>query len=171
MTAETDSVPAGRFAAFGNRGYRYYWAATVLNELAIQIQTTAVGWYIYDLTRNHLDLGLVGLLQFFPALLLVLVIGSMADRFPRRAILAMRLLAEAVTAGLLLAFTLIGFGSPLPIFAAITLFGVTRAFYNPARQSIVPTLVPRSQLANAIGANTTANQFAINCGPVAGGLL
>ncbi|TGD62091.1 MFS transporter [Tabrizicola sp. WMC-M-20] len=171
MTAETDSVPAGRFAAFGNRGYRYFWAATVLNGFAIQIQTVAVGWYIYDLTRNPLDLGLVGLSQFLPALLLVLVTGSVADRFPRRTILAMCLLAEAVTAGLLLAITLIGFGSPLPIFAAISLFGVARAFYNPARQSIVPNLVPRSQLANAIGANTTANQFAIICGPVAGGLL
>lgn len=171
MTDDTYTAPAGRFAAFSNRGYRFYWAALVLNGFAIQIQTVAVGWYIYDLTRNPLDLGLVGLSQFLPALLLVLVTGSVADRFARRTILASCLLAEAVTAALLLAITLNGFPSPLPIFAAISLFGVARAFYNPARQAIVPNLVPRSQLANAIGANTTANQFATICGPVAGGML
>ena len=166
-----DVAPAGRFAAFGSRGYRYYWAALVLNGFAIQIQTVAVGWYIYDLTRNPLDLGLVGLSQFLPGLLLVLVTGSVADRFPRRTIIALCLVAEVITAAALLTIILIGFSSPLPIFATMALFGVARAFYNPARQSIVPSLVAKSQLANAIAANTTVNQFTTICGPVAGGLL
>lgn len=166
-----NTAPEGRFAAFQSRGYRFYWAAMVLNGFAIQIQTVAVGWYLYDLTRNPLDLGLVGLSQFLPALLLVLVTGSIADRFSRRSIMAVCLVAEAVTASLLLGISLMGFASPLPIFAAIALFGVARGFYNPARQSIVPNLVPKSQLANAIGANATANQFATICGPVAGGFL
>lgn len=166
-----NTVPEGRFAAFQNRAYRFYWAALVLNGFAIQIQTVAVGWYVYDLTRNPLDLGLVGLSQFLPALLLVLITGSVADRFSRRTIIAVCLVAEAVTASFLLAISQMGFASPLPIFAAIALFGVARAFYNPARQSIVPNLVPKSQLANAIGAIATANQFATICGPVAGGFL
>ncbi|MFN4129859.1 MAG: MFS transporter [Paracoccaceae bacterium] len=168
---DVDAQPEGRFAAFGNRGYRFYFAMLILNGFAVQIQTVAVGWYIYDLTRNPLDLGLVGLSQFLPALVLVLVTGSVADSFPRRTIISLCLLAEAFTAAMLLAITLVGSSNPWPIFVVMSLFGCARAFYNPARQSIVPNLVPRSQLANAIGANTTANQIATICGPVAGGLL
>ena len=171
MTQEAAQAPAGRFAAFASPGYRAFWTALMLNGFAVQIQTVAVGWYVYDLTGNALDLGLVGLSQFAPALLLVLVTGSVADRFSRRTIMSVSLLAEAVTAAILLAVTLLGLATPLPIFAAMALFGVARAFYNPARQSIIPNLVPNTHLANAIAANATANQFATICGPVLGGFL
>lgn len=171
MLDDDTKTPAGRFAAFSSPGYRAYWIALMLNGFAVQIQTVAVGWYVYDLTANPLDLGLVGLSQFAPALLLVLVTGSVADRFSRRGIMAVSLAAEAVTAGVLLTVTTLGLATPLPIFFAMALFGVARAFYNPARQSIVPNLVPGAHLANAIAANSTASQFATICGPVAGGLL
>lgn len=171
MTQDTAQAPAGRLAAFASPGYRAYWTALMLNGFAVQIQTVAIGWYLYDLTGNPLDLGLLGLSQFAPALLLVLVTGSVADRFSRRTIMSVSLVAEAVTAAVLLLVTLLGLATPLPIFAAMALFGVARAFYNPARQSIVPNLVPNAHLANAIAANSTINQFATICGPVLGGVL
>src|SRR5690554_1643391 len=136
MLDDDAKTPAGRFAAFSSPGYRAYWIALMLNGFAVQIQTVAVGWYVYDLTANPLDLGLVGLSQFAPALLLVLVTGSVADRFSRRGIMAVSLAAEAVTAGVLLTVIALGLATPLPIFFAMALFGVARAFYNPARQSI-----------------------------------
>lgn len=171
VVTASDRQPAGRLAAFSSRGYRFYWFALILNGFAVQIQTVAVGWYIYDLTRNPLDLGIVGLSQFMPALLLVLVTGQVADRFSRRSIMGVCIAAEAIVAALLLLAALLGLASPLPIFVIIALFGVARAFYNPARQSIVPNLVPPAHLPNAIAANSTGNQFATICGPVAGGLL
>lgn len=169
---ETETpVPAGRFAAFRNPGFAAYWAALVLTGFAVQIQTVAVGWYVYDLTRNPFDLGLVGLSQFLPALVLVLVTGQVADRFPRRAVMGVCLLAMALASVGLLAVTALRLPVVWPIFLALGIFGAARAFYNPARQSILPNLVPRHHLANAIAVNATSNQVAFICGPVAGGFL
>lgn len=171
MASGPDAAPEGRFAAFSIGGFRAYWMANTLSGFALQIQTVAVGWYVYDLTRNPLDLGLVGLSQFLPALLLVFVTGSVADRFARRTIMAVCLGLMALTALMLLGVTALGVQGAAPVFVILALFGVARAFYNPARQSIVSNLVPRSQLANAIAAVATAQQFATICGPVAGGFL
>lgn len=161
----------GRWAdAFRNPGFPSYWVALVASGFAIQIQTVAVGWQVYDLTRDPLDLGLVGLSQFLPAILLVLVTGTVADRFPRRAIMAVCLGVMALGAAGLMALTR-GGGDVGAIFALIVVFGAARAFFNPARQSIVPNLVPGPGLSNAIAVNTSGSQIATICGPVAGGLL
>lgn len=169
MTAAEDG--GGRFAAFRSPGFLAYWAAIMLTGFAVQIQTVSVGWYVYDLTRNPFDLGLVGLSQFLPALLLVVVTGSTADRFSRRGIMAVCLVAMALVAVTLLFVTRHGYTEVWPVFAAISLYGVARAFYNPARQSLVPNLVPAKHLSTAIAANSTGNQMATICGPALGGLL
>jgi MFS family permease len=162
----------GRWAdAFRNPGFPSYWVALVAAGFAIQIQTVAVGWQVYDMTRDPLDLGLVGLSQFLPALLLVVVTGTVADRFPRRAIMSVCLGVMAVVAAGLMALTRSDVPEVGHVFALMALFGAARAFYNPARQSIVPNLVPPAGLANAVAVNANANQIAIICGPVAGGLL
>ena len=93
------------------RAFMIYWLSRLAASFAVQIQTVAVGWQVYDLTRDPLDLGLVGLSQFLPALLLVLVTGAVADRFRRRTIMAVCLAIEALCAVALLAFTLIGIES------------------------------------------------------------
>ena len=91
MIPEADrAAPAAssRWAAFRNKAFMRYWIARLLAGFAVQIQTVAVGWQVYDITRNPLDLGFVGLSQFAPALALVLVTGAVADRFRRRSIMA-----------------------------------------------------------------------------------
>ena len=76
-----------RFAAFRHRAFTFYFAARFLSTFALQIISVSVGWQIYDLTRDPFDLGLVGLIQFLPALVLILFTGAAADRFGRRTIM------------------------------------------------------------------------------------
>lgn len=163
--------PASRFAAFKHKSFALYWAARVSSTFAVQIVSVSVAWQVYDITRNPLDLGLVGLLQFMPALLLVFVTGTASDRYRRRTIIAISLVVEALCALFLVAFTLSGAGTVLPIFAVLLVFGTARAFFNPAQGSLVVNLVPQQELANAIAWNSSAWQVAAITGPVAGGLL
>ncbi len=171
MTAAGQSRWENALVAFRNPGFPSYWAALLCNGFAVQIQTVAVGWLVYDLTRDPLDLGFVGLSQFAPALLLVLVTGAVADRFSRRRIMSLCLLVMGLCAGGLLLLTARGVPNVGYIFALLAVFGAARAFYNPARQSIVPNLVPPAQLSNAIAVNSSGAHIGTICGPVAGGLL
>ena len=87
-----------RYAAFRNRRFLRYWLSRFFAAFAVQIVSVSVGWQIYDLTRNPLDLGLVGLCQFLPALLLVLVTGTVADRYSRRWIMGLSVIVEGMGA-------------------------------------------------------------------------
>src|SRR5215207_1927262 len=98
------AMPNSRWVPFRNPGFSQYWIALLASGFAVQIQTVAVGWQVYDLTRDPLDLGLIGLSQFLPALVLVLVTGTASDRFKRRNIMAACLGAEALCAFGLLTF-------------------------------------------------------------------
>lgn len=160
-----------RFAAFRNRRFLYYWLARFAATFAIQIVIVSVGWQIYDLTRDPLDLGLVGLCQFAPALLLVLVTGAAADRYSRRGIMAAGIAVEGIGTLVLLYVTYHGLTEPVPIFLILIVFGIARAFFGPASQSLVVNLVTKDELANAIAWNSSSWQIAAIVGPVAGGLL
>jgi MFS family permease len=172
MTISPAATPADdRFAAFRHKAYARYFVARFLSYFALQIVIVAVGWQIYDLTRDPFDLGLVGLIQFAPALLLMLVTGSVADRFSRRGII---LGCDIVEAGCVLALALMtwhGLFSPLPIFAVLLVMGIARAFLGPASQALAPNLVPAKDLPNAVAWNSSAWQTAGVVGPVVGGLL
>lgn len=157
--------------AFQDAGFRNYWIALICTGFAVQIQTVAVGWQVYDLTRNTFDLGLIGLSHFAPALLLVFVTGTVADRFSRRWIIGINLCVMATGATGLLLLTTSGIPHVGFIFLLMAVFGTARAFYNPARQSIVPNLVPPNHLAQAIATTSSGAQISTICGPVAGGLL
>jgi len=170
MTSQTRTPPEQRYAAFRHRPFLSYWSARFLTTFATQIVSVAVGWQIYDLTRDPFDLGLVGIVQFLPALLLVLVTGVVADRFGRRLIMALAILVEALCATTLLLIVWRG-GGPLPIFAVLAIFGIARAFFGPASSSLFANLVPAEDFANAIAWNSSAWQMATIVGPVAGGLL
>lgn len=137
----------------------------------MQIVSVSVGWQIYDQTRDAFNLGMVGLMQFLPALLLVLVTGAAADRFGRRLIMGLSLVLEAVVTGLLLSLTLTGLFEPATVFACLLLFGIARAFLGPSSASLVVNLVPTEDFANAVSWNSSAWQVATIVGPVAGGLL
>lgn len=164
-------TPDARFAAFRHGAFLRYWLSRFFGTFATQIVSVAVGWQIYDLTRDPFDLGLVGIVQFAPSLLLVLVTGAVADRWGRRLIMGSSALLEALCAGALLALVLADAISPGPIFATLAVFGVGRAFFGPAAASLVANLVPERDFANAVAWNSSAWQTATIVGPVAGGLL
>jgi len=171
MSAADRGDAASRWLAFSNPGFARYWIALLCANFSVQIQTVAVGWQVYDITRDPLDLGLVGLSQFLPSLALVLVTGAVADRYPRKVIIALCLILEALCAAGLLALTLAGSTDVRMVFAILVLFGTARAFFNPARQSIVSNLVPAAHLPNAITQATTAFHVSTIAGPMLGGLL
>jgi MFS family permease len=159
MTPEPHAPPDRRYAAFRHKPFLSYWAARFLATFATQIVSVAVGWQVYDLTRDPFDLGLVGIVQFLPSLLLVLITGVVADRFGRRLIMALMVLLEAICALALLLLTLRGLSGPGLIFGVLAMFGIARAFFGPAAASLFANLVPPEDFGNAI------------VGPVAGGLL
>jgi MFS family permease len=157
--------------AFQHRGFLFYWLSRLCATFAVNIVSVSVGWQVYDMTRDPFDLGLIGLVQFLPALLLVLVTGSVADRFNRRMIMALCLAGEALCVLALLIFTISGSSQVWIVFAVLLVFGVVRAFMGPAQQSLAPNLVPPEDLASAIAWNSSAWQIATIVGPVTGGLL
>lgn len=163
--------PLQHAQAFRHRSFRDYWVARFCATFAVQILSVAVAWQVYDLTRDPFDLGLIGLVQFLPLLLLVLVTGSVADRYGHRRVMSCAIALEVVSAALILLVAGLGHGSMLPILAALTLLGIARAFFGPASQSLVVSLVPREDFANAVAWNSSAWQIATIVGPVAGGLL
>ena len=168
---EQPSREESRWPAFAFPAFRYYWFGSFASVFAVQITSVAIGWQVYDITRDPLDLGLVGLTQFLPSLLLVLVTGQAADRFGRRNIMAASIAVEAFCVAVLVWLTLRGLDSVAPIFAILLLFGIARAFYGPAASSLVANLVPTKELAGAVALNTASRQIATIVGPVAGGLL
>src|SRR5262245_8892840 len=170
MTTEVVSVDQ-RYAAFRHSAFLRYWVSRFLATFAAQVVSVAVGWQVYDLTRDPFDLGLVGILQFVPSLLLVLVTGTAADRFGRRLIMGISSLVEAACSLALLVLVLQGLSGPGPVFAVLAVFGVARAFFSPASGALVANLVPPEDFANAVAWNSSAWQTATIVGPVAGGLL
>lgn len=164
--------PTGdRFAAFRHSSYTRFFFARFLLSFSQQIVSVAVGWQMYDQTGSAIYLGLIGLVQFLPSLLLVLVTGSVADRHNRRAIAALCSLVSALCTIALLAMTATGTFQPIPVFGVLLIFGIERAFMSPAVQSLAPNLVPEKDLSNAIAWNSSSWQLAAITGPVLGGLL
>lgn len=151
--------------------FRYYLGARFLTTVAVQMQSVAIGWQVYGITGDPLDLGLIGLAQFLPFVVLVLPAGQVADRFNRRTILALCYMAEAACALLLLVFTVAGTNEVWPVFAILVIFGVARAFAMPSSQAITPNLVPRSAFPNAVAINSSSSHIATIGGPALGGVL
>jgi MFS family permease len=158
-------------AALRHPGFAGFLTARFLAVFAIQIQTVAVGWQVYAIRHNLLDLGLVGLSQFLPFIPLALVAGHVADRFNRRRILALCYAVQALCALMLFTFTLRGLAVVWPVFVVMGTFGIARAFGMPASQAIVPNLVPAESFGNAVALNSSAFQVATIAGPTLGGLL
>lgn len=156
---------------FQSRDFSLYLGARFLSALAIQVQNVAVGWLVYDLTRDPLALGLVGLAVFLPAVTLALVTGHVADRHDRRRILAVCYAVTCLTAVGLLACAWAGTRQVGLLYGLLLVFGTSRAFANPAGQALVPNLVPPQHLGTAIAWNSTAWQTATIAGPALGGLL
>ena len=135
----------------------------------MQILSAAVAWRVYELTRDPLSLGLVGLAQFGPMFALTLYAGDVADRFPRRLILSASYAVEALCAGLFMAITWAGVNDVNAYFAILALFGCARAFSAPASQSFLPQIVSSDMLPRAISISSSVMQVAVISGPAIGG--
>jgi MFS family permease len=146
-------------------------AARFLAVVSSEMISVAVGWQIYALTHRPLDLGLAGLAQFAPGVLLFLIAGHTADRYPRQAILKVCYGGYALCAVALLGFSLHGIATVWPIYAVLLTNGTVRAFQGPAGQSFLPQLVAPQDFPNAVTWGSSFFQTATILGPVAGGLI
>lgn len=138
--------------------------------VATQMQAVVVAWQVYDQTRDAMALAYVGLAQFLPMLLLLMPAGDLIDRFDRRRILALSWAMGAVCSGLLWWLS-DGSAGVTGIYAVLVLYGCSRAFSGPAMQSLLPQIVPRAQLAQAIAANSMLMRASTIGGPILGGFL
>lgn len=154
-----------------NTGYGSFLSALFCNGLAMQIQTVAVGWQLYEMTGDPMDLGYIGLSQFAPAFALFLVTGAAADRFPRRVLMAGCLAVMGIVSACFLALTWSGYLTPGYVFVLSGIFGLTRAFYNPVRQSLATNMVVAADLPKAMAINSSSFKIAMVLGPVLGGVL
>jgi len=146
-----------------------HWFARVIGTLANQMLMVALAWQMYDLTNSAWDLGLVGLLQFIPALLLTLPAGHFADRYHRGHIISICILSQAAVAAVLWWGTQEDWVNRELIFALSVILGAARAFQMPAQQAIAPALVKESLLQKAVAMSTSGMQVAIIGGPALGG--
>jgi MFS family permease len=153
------------------RDFTVYAAARFCTSLAWEMLGVAVGWQVYQLTRNPLDLGFVGLAQFLPFVLLVLPAGYVADHADRRLVLVGAYGTQGICAGVLLWFTLSGATQVWPVFVAMTLFGAGRAFSMPASQAMTPNLVPPEVFPKAVAFYSVLLEIATIVGPSLGGVL
>ena len=147
------------------------WCSRILSNVAFNMLGVAVGWQLYALTGSALDLGLVGLAQFAPIVLLTLVVGQVADRYDRRLIAAICQLVLAGAAAVLVEGSAHGWLSSTSIFAIVALIGAARAFENPTTTALVSDIVPRARVSRAMAWLVSATQTARIVGPALGGFL
>jgi MFS family permease len=148
-----------------------FWYARVAGTMGNQMLMVAVGWQMYDLTNSAWDLGLVGLFQFLPALLLTLVAGHVADQFDRSRVLAMCMGTQVVIALVLALATAQSWATRELLFVLSVALGCAKAFQMPAQQALVPLLVPSPMLARALAFSSAGMQAAIIGGPALGGFI
>src|SRR5271169_2369469 len=174
MAAPKDSRVAGNIA-FTYPDFTVYELARFLIVVALEMQSVAVGWQVYEITKRPLDLGLVGLAQFLPGILLFLVTGHLADRFDRRKLLMLCYCAYALCSGLLWMIALRGAHGLNPevysIYAVLVLVGAAHSLSGPVSRALLPQLVPEEHFPNAVAWNASVMQGATILGPAVGGLI
>ena len=153
------------------RPFVLFWLTRVSTTIGYQMMALVIGWQLYQLTNSALDLGLVGLIQFVPAVILTLLIGHAADRYDRRLIIRAAQATYALAAVLITVALLLHALSRDLLFGVVFLIGSARAFEVPTGSALVPALVPAPLIPRAVGAWTSANQVAVICGPALGGLI
>ena len=170
-SAQTAAPWLASLAVLRHAQFARFAICRFMTTLSWQMLAVAVGWHVYALTHDPLALGLVGLSEFLPFLLLVMLGGHVADHADRRDVLVIAWSIEALCIGVLLWLTLAGGQAVWPIYLVIVAFGSTRAFYAPAMQALTPTLVPREEFPHAVALNSTLFQTASISGPAVGGAL
>jgi MFS family permease len=163
--------PIDTKSVFREPQYARFWFARICSTVSFQMAAVAVGWQVYALTHSTFALGMVGLVQFLPMLLLTLVVGQVADRFNRKTIISICQVVEGSTLALLAAGSYLHRLHPVGIYCAVAAIGASRAFESPSTQALVPGLVEDAKVPQAIAWSASANQTASIVGPALGGLL
>ena len=156
---------------YRRRDLSLFVGSRFLSTCAMQVQSVAIGWQIYDMMRTPLALGLVGLCQFLPMFLLTLPAGEIIDRFNQRRIYALAAGLQACCSALFLILTLFVPHRALFFYLVLILFGAARGFAGPSGQSLLPFLVEQARLPRAISINSSVFTAAVIAGPALGGFL
>ena len=170
MATATDPRLAGR-VAFTYPDFTVYAVARFCIVAALEMQSVAVGWQVYEITKRPLDLGLVGLAQFLPGIVFFLAAGHAADHFDRRKLLNWCYAGFALCFGLLWYTSVSGKGSVRAIYVILVLLGTVRSFNSTASRALLPQLLPEEHFANAVAWNASVFQVATILGPSLGGLV
>jgi MFS family permease len=168
MTEDSVSAPP---SLLHHRGYIQFLYVRVAASIALQIQAVAVGWQMYALTNSPFQLGLIGLVQFVPAVGLFLATGHAADRYDRRLITSIAQIAEAIAVAVLAFAVGAGQLTPSLLLTMAFIIGIGRAFEQPSLQTALPNIVTADMLPRAIAGSTSASQIAVVAGPALGGIL
>jgi MFS family permease len=155
---------------FGELLWRFL-LARLLSQMAWQMQSVAIGWYVYALTGSALALGLIGLVQFAPIAALSLFAGHFLDQHPQRAMVMTALVLQSLLSLGLVGLVLSGLGNTAAIFVVIGGYGACRAFEQPAMLSWLPALVPAPEFPHAAARLSLTSQVAVILGPAFGGIL
>jgi MFS family permease len=167
---ESLALPSGR-VLLRDRSIVAFLIGSSASSVAMFLQAAALGKHLYDITDSELALGLLGLVEFLPALLLLPLTGSAADRFDRRKVAAIAISGEVVTSLAFLVYARSESTSAVPIFAIAAVFGTCRAFAAPSVRSIPPLIAPDRGLPRLIAFYTATWQFGLIVGPAASGFL
>ena len=157
--------------ALHHRDYRLLWLSILASGFAANMVAVAVGWQVYSINGSAFDLGLIGLAEFVPLMLLALPAGQLADRLPRRGVVAASLAAQMGVAVLLLVVTLHGAHALWAFLVLAFLTGASNAFGTPAGRALLPELVPADLFEEAIALRSVAFQVSTIAGPAVGGVL
>jgi MFS family permease len=168
---QTENPGSAGVAVFSFQNFRLFQIARFCMVLALEMQSVAVGWQIYEITHSALDLGYVGLAQFLPGILLLLFSGQIVDKFDRRAILVLCYCGYVLCSTLLLIAALRGTKTVGLIYCILVLIGVVRSFNGPVSRAILPQLVPQHHFPSAVAWTSSVYQTATILGPAAGGVV
>ena len=163
-------IQADSSALLKHPSFLLFVLSRAFSRFSGQIVAVAVGWQIYDLTGSAFQLGMIGLVQFLPTLLLVFVAGHAADRYPRKRVVQICLLVEALTALFLAWGASTGSLTVPQIFLAMAVIGTAGAFESPATAALLPLVTPTGSLQRATAVSSGVGQVATITGPAIGGL-
>lgn len=159
------------FSSLKIPNYRNYLIGAFLSEVGNQMQVVAIAWQIYELTRNPAALGLIGVANFIPIILFSLIAGLIVDKLDRKKLLILSQITQAVLAFILFFLSFSHLINPLYIYLILVLIATAQSFSIPARQAVIPHLVPKQFFMNAVSLGTLQFQAATMIGPAIAGFL
>jgi MFS family permease len=167
------SKPAERtfLLPFRHRDFRLFWIGSMLSGIGSQFTTVAMAWQIYELTNSALQIGLLGLARAVPQVILLLFAGLLADAMNRRKLMMRTQSGLCCVSATLALLTFAGKASPHMLYVATVFLAFFTALEQPSRQSIIPNLVPREHLAQALALQGTQRYVPVIAGPSIAGVV